>query len=221
MIHIVLPYPEADINMLLWAIEEKKINFRKEKEKANRCTLSYAGSELLNYLKQLGFSVDFSDKKEEGKTNIFLSCGNESDENCEYTLEAKNGDVYIFGKSRVGALYGAYELLKIQGIKWLNPEDEIVPNDVEKFILPENKIEYKPSMPLGRGFDFEGLLKDSTKLWKWMARNGMNLSCYRAYTASFQKKLGMQFKMGGHVFNDIVAPDVVLPSGKTIWEEQS
>lgn len=221
MIHIVLPYPEADRSMLIWATDEKKINFRKETEKANRCTLSYAGSELLEYFKKLGFFVSFSDKKEENKTNIFLSCGNEDTVNCDYTIEAKDGDVYIHGKSRVGALYGAYQLLKLQGVKWLNPEDEIVPEKAERIVLPDKKIEYTPSMPLGRGFDFEGLLKDSTKLWKWMARNGMNLSCYRAYTASFQKKLGMQFKMGGHVFNDIVSPDKVLPSGKTIWEEHS
>lgn len=63
MIHIVLPYPETDKNMLIWATDEKKINFRKEIDKANRCTLSYAGSELFEYIKKLGLKVTFSEKK--------------------------------------------------------------------------------------------------------------------------------------------------------------
>jgi hypothetical protein len=73
-------------------------------------------------------------------------------------------------------------------------------------------------MPLGRGFDFEGLLKDSTKLWQWMARNHMNLSAYRPYTAAFQKKLGMSFKMGGHIFERILNPDQIVTGNQIMWD---
>lgn len=29
----------------------------------------------------------------------------------------------------------------------------------------------------------------------------------------------MTFNVGGHIFETIVAPDRVMPSGKTLWEE--
>jgi hypothetical protein len=89
----------------------------------------------------------------------------------------------------------------------------------EELILPTEKIEYSPDMSEGRGFDFEGDLKDSEDLWLWMARNRLNVATYRHYTAPLQNKLCMTFKNGGHIFEKMLNPDTVLSTGNTIWEE--
>ncbi|MBR3942114.1 MAG: DUF4838 domain-containing protein [Clostridia bacterium] len=220
-IHVVLPYDGADTALYTWAREEKEIKFRFEKERAARCTVSFAATELIDYLNKLGFSTSFSSEKTKD-TNFIIQIENNCSDAESYTLSCNQKDILLCGKGRAGVLYGVYDFLRMQGVKWLSPDDEILPEPpAEKLILPEEKIEFTPSMTLGRGFDFEGLLKDSTKLWKWMARNKMNLSCYRPHTAAFQKKLCMQFKMGGHVFDTFLNPDRVLPSGKTLWEEHN
>ena len=78
-------------------------------------------------------------------------------------LVAENG-VEIIGSGRTGALYGAYEILKEQGIRWVSPY--IAPKRVKNgaFTLPTERKEYVPSMPLGRGFLFAGESMDATAL---------------------------------------------------------
>ena len=49
-IHVVLPYDGADTALYTWAREEKEIKFRFEKERAARCTVSFAATELIEYL---------------------------------------------------------------------------------------------------------------------------------------------------------------------------
>lgn len=56
------------------------------------------------------------------------------------------------------------------------------------------------------------------KLWLWMARNKMNVTAYRPYTAAFQKKLGMSFRMGGHIFERILNPDQEVEGDRTLWD---
>lgn len=62
-ITIVLPYENAAAGYHLWAHEESGIDFRKEKDRAARCTVSFAAEELENYLHKLGFEAEVGDSK--------------------------------------------------------------------------------------------------------------------------------------------------------------
>ena len=133
---------------------------------------------------------------------------------------AANG-VLICGNSRKGLLYGVYEFLRLQGWRWYAPgkTGEVLPLLVEKLEIPVSKKEYSASMKLGRGFDFEYLSMESNEFFLWMARNRMDVVSYRPLTGQFCKKLGMSFKNGGHIFEEILNPDRIMTSGKTLWEE--
>ncbi len=214
--HVTLPYPKTETMLFVWANEEKNIDFRREKERALRCTMSFAGTELVTYLKKAGHTVDYSDKPLENAFNISLSALSANDSECFSIKKAENG-ISVVGDGRVGVLYGVYEFLRHRGIRFPSPYQEVVTPFTTLSPEPEEKY-YEPSMPLGRGFDFEGPLKDSTKLWLWMARNGLNLSAYRPYTAAFQKKLGMSFKAGGHIFENILSPSRLEKDGTPFIE---
>jgi hypothetical protein len=60
---------------------------------------------------------------------------------------------------------------------------------------------------------------ESADLLLWMARNRLNLAGPRHQTTALARKLGMKLKSGGHIFNEILAPDRILPSGNSVWEE--
>lgn len=221
-INIVLPFDRTAEMLYIWANEEKSIDFRKDTIKAERCTLSFAATELISYLKKTGFEVSYSSDKDLSAFNILLALDKALNDDNSYFLEPIENGVKIISANRTGILYGSYELLKMQGIRWLNPNYDVVPDlPLNELTVPDKKTEYHSDMPLGRGFDFEGQLKDSTKLWLWMARNGLNISTYRPYTHAFQRKLGMTFKMGGHIFERILNPDRRTESGKTLWEEHN
>ncbi len=215
---IVIPYGEVEKNVHAWAVEEESIDFRRDHTRATRCTVSFAATQLETYLAKLNFEVSFADKVVDGAQNIVLCFDSEQGDACDFTLLPTKDGVMVRGATRVGVLYGAYELLRLQGVRWLNPDEDIIPAPGAPLVLPETKSHHSPSMPLGRGFDFEGPLKDSPRLWLWMARNRLNLSTYRPYTYKYQKKLGMIFKNGGHIFEPILNPDNYTEDGRTFWE---
>ena len=221
-INIVLPYKNTKEMLYIWSKEENNIDFRKDIDRANRCTLSFAATELISYLTMLNFDVSYSDTIDNSAANIILLLDSSLPEDEHYYLEPTDNGVKISSGLRAGVLYGCYELLKMQGIRWLNPNYDVIPETTpETLIIPTHKKEYCSDMTLGRGFDFEGLLKDSTKLWLWMARNCLNLSTSRPYTKAFQKKLGMTFKMGGHIFERILNPDRKTENGNSFWDEHN
>ncbi|MFQ9798743.1 MAG: hypothetical protein ACLR23_07115 [Clostridia bacterium] len=49
-ITIQTPYAQADRYTGIWANEEERINFRKEPDRALRCTISFAAMQLKEYL---------------------------------------------------------------------------------------------------------------------------------------------------------------------------
>lgn len=217
-INIVLPYEETQQKLHIWACEEKKIDFRREHFKATRCTVAFAAVELMAYLQKLSFSVSFGNEMLEEAFHIVLTAEAEDCDSCDFSLLPRAYGLQILGKGRAGVLHGVYEFLERQGIRWLHPDHEVVPKQTQVLWMPERPLHHSPDMPLGRGFDFEGLLKDSTKLWLWMARNKMNVTAYRPYTAAFQKKLGMSFRMGGHIFERILNPDQVVKGDRILWD---
>lgn len=215
-INIVLPYEKAAQMYHIWANEENFVDFRKEKERAIRCTVSYAAEELENYLKKLGIESYVSNKKN-NDFNIIL-CISDNQNKDEFTFKTDDNSFIIDGNGRIGVLYGVYEFLEKQGIYWLNPWEEIIPTNTSDLIIPETK-HYRASFPQGRGYYFEGQLKESEKLWRWMARKKLNNAGYRPWTHKLQQKLGIQFIDGGHIFEEILNPNKVLETGCTLWEE--
>lgn len=222
--NIVIPYQNAETKYKIWANEEDYIDFRKEQERANRCTICFAAVELETYLQKIGLRVSVSEQYQDAY-NIELRLSTSAEGNAteavtgeEFSFQCSENLLVIEGTGRIGVLYGVYELLKVQGICWLNPWEEVLPEQMEQLQLPEEKY-YKASFTIGRGFTNEGALKESKLLWLWMARNKLNLSTYHAQTSKFQKKLGMIFQQGGHIFEKILNPENTMLSGKTIWEE--
>ncbi len=164
MVNIVINYEGANEKIYSWGKEEKHIDFRKDLYRAERCTLSFAGLEIMEYLGKLGISVVADNKIDESKFNVEILSNSKFYQDSEYSLEPTKYGIKIVGESRTGALYGAYEFLKLQGFRWLNPWQDVIPQKLDKIINIDKKTVFKPDMPLGRGFVFEGELKDSAKL---------------------------------------------------------
>lgn len=218
---IAVPFENASRNVPIWAKDENKIDFRSDDKLAVRCTLSFAAMEIKEHLSLFFPDIDvyFSESRTKDMCIKFAMVKNSKSDS--FILSPIENGVEIIGSGRTGALYGAYEILKEQGIRWVSPY--IAPKRVKNddFSLPSERKEYIPSMPLGRGFLFAGAQKESTKLFLWMARNNLNMGAHRANCGALQDKLGMLYRVGGHIFEPLLAPDRTLPSGKTIWEEHS
>ena len=200
MLTIVISYSEAEKYYEGWAQEEDSIDFDNDYEKALRCTISYAAYELCTYLRKTGLEVCVSDVK--GEENIILSVLGNGGESFE--IRQEDNDLLLIGDSRKGLLYSVYELLEAQGIRWYSPNDEYVP-PLDKLAIPECR-KYKYDMPDGRGFHFEGKLKESRRLAIWMARNRMSIHACFPHSKKLQEKLCFTFKTGGHVFTKILDP---------------
>jgi len=220
---IVLPFDHAAEETPIWAMEEACINFRRDHDRATRCTMAFAALELQTYLHRTvpGLVIDFASECPAAGEVIDLSATDPASTAESFTLRSDGRKITIASDGRIGVLYGAYELLRLQGWRWYSPEreGEVPPPPREAIIHPTEVITVAPSMTLGRGFDFEGLSKDSADLYIWMARNRLNLGGYRPATGALCGKLGIHMKNGGHIFEDILRPDRVLPSGKALWEE--
>ncbi|MBR2340425.1 MAG: DUF4838 domain-containing protein [Clostridia bacterium] len=222
-INIVLEYENAENTAHTWANEERFINFRTEPERAARCTASFAATELLSYLGRTltDCSVCVSSQIRGGDINILLTVESASEKGSSYALIPTDNGLQIKGRGRAGVLYGAYELLKMQGWRWIEPMDvgEVEPPKKENIALPTEPMLFETTMPNGRGFEFEGGSKESHALLLWMARNRLNLAGYRPATAPLANKLCMSQKSGGHIFEAMLSPERKMPSGKTLFDE--
>ncbi len=220
---IVNPYEGAQKLTRVWAHEEGEIDFRADPIKAARCTLSFAATELQRYLTRppLHAEISFAEDYHGPDFAIYLQVSQIGSKAESFTLEPVHQGIRLCGEGRTGTLYGAYEFLRLQGWRWFapGPEGEITPAPTQHLILPQTKVSFRPSFSLGRGFIFEGVSKESAELCLWMARNRMNVSGYRPSTGALCEKLGMSPASGGHIFEPILHPDRMLPSGKTLWEE--
>lgn len=222
-IEIVLPFCGADTQARVWAREERNIEFRREPQRAARCTMAYAAEELRAYL---GRTLEdarlwITARPEPGCFSVCLEAESFTADSEGYELIPSENSLLIRGTGRIGVLYGAYELLKLQGWRWYEPgeQGEIVPSRRSRLVLPKQAVRFAPAAKLGRGFEFEGYLKQSEELLVWMARNRLNLAGYRPAVAPLMNKLGISGKEGGHIFEAILDPDRVMSSGKSLWEE--
>ena len=218
-IAILVPYDNTE----LWAVSEKNIDFEKDAEATCRCTVCFAATEAKQYLARCvkAEEIRIGKQAEADEFAFRISVQDVFSDSEVFDIIPEENGVTIRAEGRIGALYGVYEFLNLQGIHWYEPGEQgtYVPPMSETLTVPDKARRYAPDTPIGRGFDFEGLLKEDEDLWLWMARNKLNLAAYRANTYPLLKKLGMQLKIGGHIFEACLAPDRVLRSGRTIWEE--
>lgn len=226
-IAIVVPYADAEKWTPIWAHEEAEIDFLREAARGARNTLAFAATELKHYLERSLRESDITFRSDAPADGCFIELAVERDGpaawvglDTSFVLEPVRSGVRIAGAERTGVLYGAYEFLRGQGWRWMHPglSGEVVPELRDRPALPSERREYRPSMPAGRGFDFEYVSMESAELSLWMARNRLNLGAYRASTAALNRKLGIAFKNGGHIFERILDPDRMLPGGRTVWE---
>ena len=220
-IAIITKYKDMHIHYNKWAHEENYINWRKDFYEGTRCTVAYAATELKSFLGRILKDAEICYcSSASGDINIYLEAENEQGRSGTYSLVPCENGVKIIGKDRVGVLYGTYELLKLQGYRWLSPDTDggtVTPAKTDKLILPKEKQHFAPKMDLWRGFDFEGFLPGE-HMWVWMARNRLNGVRPQVGCVGLQNKLGMLFKDGGHFFHSIIAPNSILPDGTTVWE---
>jgi len=218
-INIVLHYQNAGKFYRLWANEENEINFFHEKDRATRCTLSFAATELIKYLPKVinDLEVTVSESLIKNCVNIeLISLSKKSD---HFTLNPIKSGIQIIGNNRAGVLYGVYELLNRQGIYFVEPGTigEYIPEKRDELIIGK-KQKFVTTGPEARGFALDGELNESDDLVLWMARHKLNSYFARPHTNALMHKLGFKITAGGHIFEKFLDPDYVLDSGTTIWE---
>lgn len=223
-IQIILPFAHCEKKAAVWANEERFINFRNEPERAARCTMSFAATELKYYLSQTIQDCEITIAFEKGQADftIILQADNLLVDGEEFDMSLQNQNaLLIHAQGRVGVLYGAYEFLKLQGWRWYEPGTmgECAPAMTDALVLPTESIGFHPLTTMGRGFVFEDISKESEEVSYWMARNKLNLGGYRPMSGPIMRKLGIRGDRGGHIFEAMLDPDREMPSGKTLWEE--
>ncbi len=108
-----------------------------------------------------------------------------------------NPVVAIAGGDRVGTLYGAYEYLERQGVRWFAPGEvnEEVPH-VDKFRIQALDVTDAPKF-LTRGFwCWED--RGTTESVEWMGRNRINLWSVEQHDAENYKMRGIKLNCGTH-----------------------
>ncbi len=218
---IVLPYADAE-KAPYYAGAEAGVDFIRDPFSATRCTLCFAATELKRYLGAMGLAdVCFSAGEQVGHFSIFLSADREDGREAPYWMTPLSSGVRLTGETRVGALYAAYEFLKMQGIRWYfpGPDGEVVPCFDGTLAVPDGDAAFRPAMTDVRGLDVHAPLKESAQFRLWMARNRMNVGAYHPATAALTDKLGMVYREGGHIFDTMLQPDTPLSGGGTVWEK--
>jgi hypothetical protein len=221
---IVIPFEDAARMAPVWAFEERSIDFRREAERAARCTAAFAAHELRRYLlaayPDLGIAYA---EKADGGICVALGIDDHASRAGDYALLPSAAGLAIKAAGRAGLMYGVYDLLEMQGYRWYmpGPAGEVFARKSETLILPSAARHVSPSMSFGRGFEFEYISMESADLALWMARNRMNVTAWRAATGPLCAKLGMTFKAGGHIFEEILNPERPMPSGRTLWEDHA
>lgn len=216
---IVLSYPLVERYWRNWAIEEDKIDFRADEERAKRCTTCYAASELRYFLCKVmpNLVLEISQEKPKDKKFIHLQIvGNNTAGAFELTPE-ENG-ITVTGFGRNGLLNGCYELLRIQGWRWLEPGiyGESAPKKPTLDFLTASGS-FKPSF-CHRMIDQYRESDASIELLKWYSRNRINVVFRKASTGKFSDKLGMLSRTGGHLLQKLMDPNALMLDGRTIWE---
>ena len=120
----------------------------------------------------------------------------------------------VVGSDRAGALYGAYELLRAFGFRWLSPDpwDTIMPARLEP---PEIELAEAPSFR-SRGF-WATSDRGTPEFLLWMARNKLNLWAAEQSGKELCRKLCLRFITGGHDAFERYAPPERYAASHPEW----
>jgi dienelactone hydrolase len=124
----------------------------------------------------------------------------------------------VTAPSRVGILYGAYDLLHRLGVRWYGPGKiyEVVPARAVDPLPISIDLAERPRF-LTRGFHAWENRADRDFLL-WMARNRLNYWCVEQENKPFLHKLGIQLVGGAHVLTSLyLGPDLDYPYNHPRW----
>lgn len=223
LLTIVLPFRGAGRFTQVWAGQELEINFRRQPRAACRCTLAFAALELKCFLERTvpGLSVQFAAQPPRRGYALVLETEDPGSRASSFAFIPEGPHrLRIQGKGRTGTLFGAYAFLKFQGWRWYAPgaAGEIAPEPVSSLQVPSEPRQDRPALEGGNGFDLECYSQESVDLLMWSARNSFDVWAGRAATFALANKLGMTIKNGGHIFENVLNPEAVLPSGQKLWD---
>lgn len=217
-IAVVLKYPGAANLWRVWAESEAKIDFRKDRFKADRCTSAFSLVELKYFLEKADCDLSLVIQEERPKASPFIELSiREEDSGGGFELRPEADGIIIEGDGRNGLLNGAYELLREQGWRWLEPGPygESAPQNPTLDFLHVRKS-CVPSFRY-RMIDQYRESDDSVQLLLWQARNRINVVFRKAASGKFADKLGMLSRRGGHLLQKLMKADQLLPDGQTLF----
>lgn len=220
---IVLPYRNAERFTAIWAAGENEVAFRRQPKAAHRCTLAFTAMELQRFLSRSwpDATIRFRSRPPRRGYALILETKDPRSRSSAFQLIPDGEErLRIQGEGRTGTLFGAYALLKLQGWRWHapGPAGEIAPKPGGALQVPAAPVTDRPGFDAGNGFDLECYSQESVDLLMWSARNGFDVWAGRAGTFALANKLGMTIKNGGHIFESILHPEAMLPSGETLWD---
>jgi hypothetical protein len=236
---IVIPYAGADHLTPYWSTGEDRIDWRRPGMTADRCTTAFAATELRDHLVRTVPSWEFRylDKiPAEGPVvvvgpagaigrDLGLAAGVPLQDPQSYSIRTVSRDgrpiLILAGGGREGALYAVYAYLAELGWRWYSPGKSgvVAPATLAEPKLDSWRLTSTPDFPVFRGFLAAAESLESNDMFLWMARNRVNSWAYRQRTYGLMKKLGFRFVTGGHIMEDILAPDAPQPNGRSLFEE--
>lgn len=222
-ITIVLPFPGAGEKTGVWANSEREINFYTDHAAATRCTVSFAATELCRFLAPIleDTEIGYAEELPQEGLAIRLVFEREDVRGEDYSLIPEPFGLTIRGTGRAGVLYGAYELLKLQGYRWYEPGDDgtYTPPVQKALTLPKTRLDFSTPATVGRGISLDGQLNESEEIALFLARNRANVYFSRPNTYRLMNKLGFILNDGGHIFEAILNPNRPMPSGNTLYDD--
>ncbi|OQA87198.1 MAG: hypothetical protein BWY31_00910 [Lentisphaerae bacterium ADurb.Bin242] len=217
---IVLPFPGMEHSWRTRAEEERKIDFRRDPSGAALCTAAYAASELKYFLEKAAPEPEVEiTERNPAEPSPFVRLEIEGkDTGGGFELQPRGSGLVVKGHGRNGLLNGVYELLRLQGWRWLEPGPygEIAP-DKPTFDFLKCAKTCIPSFRY-RMIDQYRESDDSVELLKWFSRHRINAVFRKTATGRFADKLGMLSRRGGHLLTKLMNPERLLPDGRTIWD---
>ncbi len=232
---IVLPYVGADKQTPYWAIGEDQINWNAGGPDTERCTVAFAAVELRDHLVQMVPQCTIVFSAELPVTGAAIVLGPVATLHDQlglaikgvpadpqgYTIRStRKNRLVLTGGGREGTLYAVYTWLEELGWRWQEPgaAGELAPAQRDDLNLAGWRIASTPAFPLFRGFHTAPKSLESQELFRWMARNRLNMCAYFPRSAALLRKLGFRFISGGHVLERILDPDLPQPDGRTLFE---
>jgi hypothetical protein len=132
-------------------------------------------------------------------------------ESGSFALIPEGGRLTIRAATPEGVLYGAYEFLEQQGVRWYAPGEmgEVAPRR-DRIVFPSRAQIHRPALKTRGFWAWEGRGGDEF-LW-WMARNRLNYWAAAEANQFLAARLGILGSAGSHwIWPDYLDPDAEYP----------